>query len=274
MTRATAAIGRPIQRTGEVGIQSVAALGGMGLMLLRAASMISEAFLTGRGRRLAWQNLWQQMVTIGVRAIPIVCLVVALIGAIMALQMAPFLRRFGQIERVADAVAIGMFRELGPLLSAATLVGFAGASIAAELGTMQVGEEVDAMQAHAIDPVRFLVLPRIIATTVMMTCLAIIADLVGILGGMLTALLTLELTAGQYLRASFNAPSLWDFGSGMVKAPVFGLLIATIACYHGLQATGGASTVGRATTLTVVVSTVALIIVDLAFALIFFVFGL
>src|SRR5213078_3962952 len=142
------------------------------------------ALFSKRGRRLGWSNLWAQMVRVGVKSIPIVSLVLFCIGAILALQMAPILRTFGVLDRVADIISLAIFRELGPLVAAIVLTGFAGASIAAEMGTMVVSEEIEALEAHAINPIRFLVVPRVLATAVMMVCLAVVADLVGMSGGM------------------------------------------------------------------------------------------
>src|SRR5204862_766893 len=135
-------------------------------------------------RRLGWQNLWFQMVRVGVKSIPIVSLVVFCIGAILSFQMAPILKDYGALPQIADIISIAMFRELGPLVSAIVLTGFAGASIAAEMGTMVVSEEVEALEAHAIHPIRFLVVPRVLATTMMMVCLAVVGDLMGSMGGM------------------------------------------------------------------------------------------
>src|SRR3989440_6745608 len=124
------------------------------------------------------------MVRVGVRSIPIVMLVLFCIGSILALQMAPVLKEYGAVEQTANIISIAVFRELGPLVSAIVLTGFAGASIAAEIGTMVVSEEVEALEAQAISPVRFLVLPRVLATMVMMVCLAVVGDLMGAVGGM------------------------------------------------------------------------------------------
>ena len=149
-----------------------------------AAAGIRRSLFQKQGRQLGWANLWAQMNRVGVRSIPIVCLVLFCIGGILALQMAPILRDYGAGDRVADIIAIAVGRELGPLVSAIVLTGFAGASIAAELGTMVVSEEIEAMEAQAINPIRFLVVPRILATTIMMVCICVVGDLAGGLGGM------------------------------------------------------------------------------------------
>lgn len=160
-------------------------VGGLGYLLWDMLVATRRALLAKRGRRLGWQNLWAQMNRVGVKSVPIVSLVLFCIGAILALQLAPTLRQFGLVVTIPDIISIAIFRELGPLVAAIVLTGFAGASIAAEVGTMVVSEEIEAMQAHAISPIRFLVVPRVLATTIMMVCLAVVADLMGVLGGLL-----------------------------------------------------------------------------------------
>ena len=178
---------RPLATLGSSVLSGLIATGGVSLLLLDTARHAPGAYFRDRGRRLAWKNLFAQMVRVGVQAIPIVALVVFCIGAILALQIIPILRTYGAAEEVARLISIAMFRELGPLVGAITLTGFAGASIAAELGTMTVSEEIEALETHAIDPVRFLVVPRTIATAMMTVCLAVIADYMGVLGGMVVS---------------------------------------------------------------------------------------
>lgn len=226
-----------------------------------------------QGRRLGWSNLWAQMVRVGVRSIPIVCLVLFCIGAILSLQMAPILKDYGAADKVADIISIAVGRELGPLVSAIVLTGFAGASIAAELGTMVVSEEIEALEAQAIDPVRFLVVPRVLATTIMMVCICVVGDFAGGIGGLVTSNLFLGTSATQYYHRSFDALKLKDFVTGLVKSGVFGVLISALACRLGLGVTGGAQGVGVATTKTVVWTIVALISVDLIFTGVFYFLG-
>jgi len=225
-----------------------------------------------RDVRLGRENLFSQMARVGVRSIPIVALVQVFIGIILALQMAPTLRDYGQIQRIADIVGIAIFRELGPLLSGIVLSGFAGASIAAELGAMVEGEEIKALRAGALNPIRFLVVPRVLATVVMLTLLTVVADAVGVLGGFLTGTLILDIDATQYLNYTRDALTHKDFLTGLMKAGVFGVMISIIACYEGLHVTGGAEGVGRATTNTVVKCIVALISADVVFTAIFYAF--
>ena len=150
---------------------------------------------------------------------------------------------------------------------------FAGASIAAELGAMVEGEEIKALRAHALDPIRFLVVPRLVATAVMMIGLTIVADVVGVFGGFLTAVFVLDVNPRLYLDLTREALSLGDYLTGLVKAAVFGMIIAGLACYEGLNVRGGAEGVGRATTTTVVKCIVCLIGADMIFTAIFYTFG-
>jgi len=248
-------------------------IGGLTYLLRDAFVTIPVALFSKRGRRLGWRNLWFQMDRVGVKSIPIVALVLFCIGAILALQMAPILREYGKVDSVADVISVAIFRELGPLVSAIVLTGFAGASIAAEMGTMVVSEEIEALEAHAINPTRFLVVPRVLATTVMMVCIAIVGDLSGIVGGLIVAQAFLGIGHKQYVTHTFDILQLKDFITGLVKAGVFGSLISGLACFLGLGVTGGAQGVGNATTRTVVYTIVALITVDLLFTAVFYYLG-
>src|SRR5690242_19798485 len=212
----------PITTLGRVTIHTIEFIGGVGYLLRDALLSVHEALFTSRGRRLGWRNLTHQMVRVGVQSIPIVSLVVFCIGAILALQMAPILKDYGALAEVADIIGIAMFRELGPLVAAIVLTGFAGASIAAEIGTMVVSEEIEALEASAIAPIRFLVVPRVLATTVMMVCLAVVADLVGVSGGMFVSRFFLGIGYLQYAQHTFTAIKLQDFNTGLIKSAVFG----------------------------------------------------
>ena len=246
-------------------------LGGLSMLLGDVLLASRRLVSAGRPGRMAWSNVFAQMVRVGVRSIPIVSLVVFCIGMILAMQMSPVLAAYGATDQVADIIAIAMFRELGPLVGAIVLTGFAGASIAAELGTMVVSEELEALEAHSIDPVRFLVVPRVLAATIMTVCLAVVADLMGVLGGLFAATTIVGTTdASAYLYRTFNAVTVHDFTTGLIKAGVFGAIIALLACYLGMNVKNGAEGVGNATTRTVVLTIVALTVVDLIFTALFF----
>jgi phospholipid/cholesterol/gamma-HCH transport system permease protein len=229
--------------------------------------------VTQKKVRIGRPAIVQQMVRVGVRSIFIVSLVSGCVGLILVLQMAPPLDQFGQRELVANITAIAVMRELGPLIAAIVLTGFAGAAIAAEIGTMVVGEEIEALEAHALNPVRFLVVPRVTAAVISMTCLAVISNIVAIAAGMLAGAVALGISPDKYLSNTLTQAKPVDFVTGIGKATVFGLLIGLIACTNGLRVTGGAAGVGRATTGTVVQSVVAIIIADLIFTAIFYALG-
>jgi len=214
-----------------------------------------------------------ELVRIGVRSIGIVSLVCGSIGLILAIQMAPPLSAFGQTDKIANIVGIAIFRELGPLIAAIVLTGFAGAAIAAELGTMVVGEEIEALEAHALNPIRFLAVPRVLATVVSLTLLTVIADVVAILSAGFVSITLLGVPYELYLSNTLEQVALADFLTGLLKASVFGMILASIACYNGFKVSGGAAGVGKATTDTVVQSIVTIVIADLLFTTIFYQFG-
>jgi phospholipid/cholesterol/gamma-HCH transport system permease protein len=249
-------------------------LGGMYLLLGEVTSITVKGLLIP-DRQITRSSLFAQMVRVGVRAIPIVFLVQMSIGMIVPLQIFPKLDEFGQAEQIATINAISGFREFGPLMTAVVLCGFAGASIAAELGTMVTAEEIEALEASALNPVRFLVLPRLLATIIMTVMLTVIADVVIIASGMLTAY-KLGIDPDIYIQLTFEAVGVSGFATGLIKAAVFGLLIGLIACFLGLAVKPwqGSEGVGRATTNTVVYCIVAIIVADAVFTLIFYSYGL
>ena len=216
-----------------------------------------------------------QMARVGVRAVPIVILIQLAIGIIMPLQMFDKLDEFGQAEQIATINAIAAFREMAPLMTAVVLSGFAGASIAAELGTMVTGEEIEALESMALSPVRFLVIPRLLATFLMMIVLTVIADVVMVFGGYLTGT-SLGIDPDTFYQLTLEAVDVTSFATGLIKAGIFVLLIGLIACYLGLAVKPwqGSEGVGHATTKTVVYSIVAIIGADAIFTIIFYAYGL
>ena len=254
-------------------LAGVSYVGGMALLLGETARRAWQATVRPRGRA-GKRALRVQMVRVGVRSAGIVCLVQLFIGVILALQMAPPLEPWGQVDKIANIIGVAGFRMLGPIITAVVLSGFAGASIAAELGTMVVAEEIEALEAHALNPVRFLVVPRVTATFIMMLLLTIIANWMIALGGYLTSLMVLgSKVSDNYWRQMQDQLRLRDFVSGMIMAGVFGLLISLIACYEGLKVRGGAEGVGKATTMTVVYSIVGIISAACLFTAVFYIFG-
>jgi phospholipid/cholesterol/gamma-HCH transport system permease protein len=220
--------------------------------------------------RLGFAGIVAQLVRIGVRSVFIVSLVSACVGLILAFQLAPPLEDFGQKEGVANILGVAILRELGPLIGAIVLTGFAGASIAAEIGTMVVSEEIEALESLALDPVRFLVVPRVVASVISMTVLAIISDIVAIAAGLLISVTALSIPYTTFMTNLFAQAKMVDFATGIAKSTVFGILIGLIACTNGLSVEGGAAGVGKATTYTVVQSVVAIVIADLAFTAVFY----
>jgi phospholipid/cholesterol/gamma-HCH transport system permease protein len=263
----------PITNLGERAIGTVSFIGQMGLLIGATFGSSPRMVIRKRGRRLAWKNLTFQLYRVGVKSIGVVMLVTFAIGVILSLQIVPILEQYGAGDQIASIIGIAFFRELGPLVGAIVLTGFAGASIAAEIGTMAVNEELKALRSHAISPVRFLVVPRVIAAMIMTTCLAVLSSIMGILGGMLTTKAIIDMPYAAYLDLTFDMVETGDIVTGLVKAAVFGVLIGALACQLGLAVRGGASGVGNATTRTVVISIVALTVVDLAFTAVFYMLG-
>ena len=262
-----------IEAVGAKFLHGIGYVGGMVLLLGSAMAWVARGFKS-RKARVGREALAKQMVRVGVKSLGIVVLVQLFIGVILALQMAPPLADFGQEASIANIIGVAGFRMLGPIITAVILSGFAGASIAAELGTMVVSEEIQAMEAFALNPVRFLVVPRVLATFVMTVLLAVIADLTICLGGWIACHIAIgpEAYMGYWDRMREQL-KYRDFVTGLVQAGVFGLLISLIACHEGLRVTGGAEGVGRATTMTVVYSIVAIIAAACVFTVVFYVFG-
>ncbi|CAG0984112.1 Intermembrane phospholipid transport system permease protein MlaE [Phycisphaerales bacterium] len=259
-----------------LGRRTLAMLDQVGASLFLMVTTISWSWRAAWDKRvrLGRPAIITQMVRIGVRSVFIVSLVSGCVGLILAFQLSPPLDQFGQKELVANIIAIAVLRELGPLIGAIVLTGFAGASIAAEIGTMVVSEEVEALEAHALDPVRFLVVPRVFASVFSMTVLAVLADVVAVIAALGIAVTALEIPYTTFVNNMLDQAKLVDFLTGVSKGTVFGLLIGLIACVNGLRVTGGAAGVGRATTGTVVQCIVAIVIADLAFTAVFYAFRL
>lgn len=216
-----------------------------------------------QGQPLRYRATVEQTLRVGNQSLSLVALIAALMGIILALQSAAQLRQVGATHLVAGLVAVSVTRELGPLMTAILVAGRAGSSIAAELGTMKVSEEIDALEVIGLDPVGFLVLPRILALLVAVPCLTLFADLVGILGGCLAAVGVLGLSGGAYLADTGAVLVLEDLWGGVLKALAFGGIIGLVACEQGLSTRGGAEAVGSSTTTTVVRSIVLIIAADL-----------
>lgn len=257
---------------GDVWLRAFALIGGVSYLLRDVVAWIWRTTF-GRRYRFGRSALVAQVVSVGVRSIGIVMLISCAIGVILALQMAPPLQEFGQVDKTANIIAVAVLRELGPLIAAVVLTGFAGAAIAAEIGTMVVGEEIEALEACALNPIRFLVVPRVLATTGSLVLLTVIGDLTSIVSGGIVGVRFLDVPYEVYRANTLNQVTNADFLTGLLKAAVFGLILGLIACYNGLKVTGGAEGVGRATTNTVVQTVVTVILADLLFTSVFYTLG-
>ena len=204
----------------------------------------------------------RQMLFIGYNSLPVVGMTALFTGAVLALQIYIGSSRFNAESAVATIVVIGMTRELGPVLTGLMVGGRVGAAMAAELGTMRVTEQIDALVTLQTNPMKYLVAPRLIAATLTMPLLVLIADIIGVLGAYMVGVHRLEFNAAVYLKNSYDYLEVMDVVSGLVKAGVFGFVIALMGCYHGFNSSGGAQGVGRATTNAVVSSLILILVAN------------
>jgi phospholipid/cholesterol/gamma-HCH transport system permease protein len=217
------------------------------------------------GRSVLYRNTVPLMDAIGIRSVGIVFLVAALIGAILVLQTADILKQYGQIRQVPGLVAISMTRELGPLMTAIVLTARVGAAYTAGLGTMKISDEILALQTMAINPVGFLVAPRLLAALIMTPCLVIWSNLIGMVGGFVVAYTSYDIGLHAFIDTSLRMIEMRDLVTGMVKAVVFGGIIGLVPCYFGFIVTGGPEGVGRNTMVSVVTTLVAVIFANFVF---------
>ncbi len=221
-----------------------------------------------------WGDVSPTVERAGANALPIVILINFLVGFVLAFQAATQLKQFGANIYVADLVGKSVTREMGPLMTAIILSGRSGAAFAAELGSMQVYEEIDALRTMGFGPIRYLVLPRTVALMIALPILALIGELAAMIGGLVVAVSSLGLTVSGYLSQLGKVLTLWDVTSGLLKCVVFAMAIALISCQQGFATSGGAEGVGRRTTASVVSSLVAIILIDACFTVSFHMFGL
>jgi phospholipid/cholesterol/gamma-HCH transport system permease protein len=236
--------------------------------------IVSTGSALAAPRSVPWGEVLRLMQRSGADALPIVALITFLTGLVTAFQAAIQLHRVGADLFVADAVALSMTRELGPLMTAIIAAGRSGAAFAAELGTMRVSEEIDALHTLGLDPQRYLVLPRILALAAMLPLLTLLADAIGIAGGLVVGIVSLDLVPLAYLEETRKALVPWDVVSGLLKSLAFALAVGWVGCQRGLATRGGAEGVGRATTSAVVSALFLLIAIDAIFTVIFHVFEL
>ncbi len=235
--------------------------------------VVALVYAVGHPRRVRWKDAFLIAETAGVNAFPIIALISFLIGLIMAFQAAIPMRQFGAEIFVADLIALSTLRELGPLMTAIVMSGRTSSAFAAELGTMKVNEEIDAMTTMGLDPVRFLVVTRVLAILIMMPLLTIFADLLGIMGGSVV-LLSMGYPLTTYLDRVILSADYIDLLGGLLKSLAFGLIVAGIGCSRGLQTKTGASAVGDSTTRAVVSGIILVIITDGIFSVVYFYLGI
>jgi len=252
-----------IEKLGMNSIDFFREAGALSILLARTV----YALLTSRPR---WEHVLDQMNKIGVTSFPLVCMTSLFTGMVLALQSAYQLRYFQAVPVTADLVGLSLTRELGPVLTAMVVAGRVGAGITAELGTMKVTEQIDALSSLGVDPIRYLVVPRFLASFVMLFILAVYADFIGIFGGYVVGVLKLDIASHLYIKRTIEAMVFKDIYTGLIKAFFFGVIISTVGCYHGLNAGGGAEGVGHATTMSVVTSLILIIAFDCFFTAVFY----
>jgi len=256
------------ETVGQATIDGLAYLGDLTILIGR--SLHAVVIAPFQGQRVRIERAIHQAMAVGVGAVPILSLISFFIGTILALQSAYELRRFGAMEFVANAVAISMTRELGPLMTAIVVIGRSGSAFAAEIGTMKVNEEIDALETMALDPVHFLVAPKFVAMALMLPCLTTWADCMGVLGGSVFGVAGAGFTFGSYIHATLSALVLRDIVTGLIKSVMFGMVITAVGCQEGLSTGLGAEQVGRSTTSAVVKSIFLVVLVDLVFTMLFY----
>jgi phospholipid/cholesterol/gamma-HCH transport system permease protein len=259
--------GNFVERIGEVTRKVIDDYKRMLIFLGELLGALTHALFHPRAVR--WQDVVFYMKRAGVDGLPIVGLISLLLGLILAFMSSLQLKQFGANIYVASLLAISIVKELGPIMTAILVAGRSGSAFAAEIGTMMVNEEVDALTTMGFSPVRFLAVPKVLATMIVVPLLTLYADFFGILGGLIVGIVGLDLTAYTYLKETQASLSMMDFITSLIKAGVFAVLIAGIGCQRGFEVRGGAEAVGAATTSAVVAAIFLIIVTDSAFALVF-----
>jgi phospholipid/cholesterol/gamma-HCH transport system permease protein len=249
---------------GETIRQGIAHAGGISILFL---STLRHLF----SRPFEADQIMNQLHRLGVRSLSITAITGVFTGMVLALEATYTLAVYGAKGLIGKAVSLSMVQELGPVLTGLVVAGRVGAGITAELGTMAVTEQVDAIRALGADPVKKLVLPRVVATLIMLPALTVIADLLGILGGMVIGIYEIGQTSAFYINQVITTLTFRDVLTGTGKTPFFALIIALVACYNGLKASGGADGVGRATTRTVVTASIMILVSNFFLTKFFFI---
>ena len=254
---------RFLEMLGKRFIEFIRYTGGISILLFQTLFWIPMPPLRRR-------QIFEQMAKIGVDSLPVVFLISMFTGMVLTLQSAYQMQRFSAEMYVASLVAFSMTRELGPVLTALIVAGRVGASITAELGTMQVTEQIDALETLATNPVKYLVVPRFLALIIMLPFLTIYSDIVGIFGGYLIGVYKLGISHAMYMKNTWQPLKYKDVYTGLIKSFFFGIIVCIVAYYEGMTAEGGAEGVGRSTTTSVVVSFILIIASDCFFTALFY----
>ncbi len=216
------------------------------------------------------RSIFNQMVEIGFYSLPVVGLTAIFTGAVLALQSYTGFSRFSAESAIATVVVLSITRELGPVLAGLMVAGRVGASMAAEIGTMRITEQIDALVTLSTNPIKYLVTPRMIASVVMLPCLVVVSDIIGVMGGYFISVYTLGFSPDIYLQNTFQYLEMDDVTSGLIKSAVFGFIVAIIGCYCGYNSSKGAQGVGKATTNAVVVSSILILFSNYILTKVFF----
>jgi phospholipid/cholesterol/gamma-HCH transport system permease protein len=244
-----------VRKFGKSALNVVWQTGGIGRMFLQSV------YLSFR-RPFKFDYIFKQMEFVGVHSLLVVLITGTFTGMVLALQSSYGFSKFGAEGLVGVIVTLSMTRELGPVLTSLMVTGRAGSAMAAEIGTMRVTEQIDALTVMALNPIKYLVVPRVVASFLMLPILTIISDFVGIIGGYIVGVKLLGINEGAFMNRIEKSVALNDIYNGLVKAAVFGLILSVISCYKGYNTRGGAEGVGRATTEAVVLSSVTILISD------------
>ena len=236
-----------LEKLGSFSLNAFQKTGEIWLLFVRTLTYCRQVFAN---RRL----ITLQMVEVGVNTVPLVALMALFTGMVIAVQTGYQMARFNLEGMVGPIVGLSITRELGPVMTGVIVAARVGAAIAAQVGTMKVTEQIDALETLATDPVEYLVMPRFVAAAIMLPILTVCADIVGITGGLVIAVTQLDLDGSLYMKRTFDLMEMSDVMSGLIKSVFFGMIVAIVGCYQGLTATGGAEGVGKATTRAVVVS--------------------
>jgi phospholipid/cholesterol/gamma-HCH transport system permease protein len=261
-----------IENAGKATLNLLDYVGGLTIQLWAGVRALGTT-LPISGSRHRWKSSVGQMLQVGVDALPMVGLMAICGGFILAMQGASELKRFGAIRYVIDLVAVGFTRELGPLLTAIAVSGRSGSAFSAEIGTMKVTEEIDALRVMAFDPIEFVLAPKFLAALIMIPCLSIFANVCGILAGWIFMFFSTHLGFGLYVKYALDSISIHDVIGGLIKSVAFATIIVQVGCLEGFRVRGGPEAVGRSTTAAVVKATFLVIVADVIFTAIFYFTG-